>query len=217
MNMNYDVFSQKEAFIFDVDGTLYSQTHMRTQMFFRLIFYYVFHLCSFKELLAIYIFRRLREDERFRAFSIEDLFGIVAERLNMSEKAVAASIQRWMFTIPLEIIANCSFKDVIEFAKKMHQTGKNIIIYSDYPAKEKISALDMPCDFMFISGEENLPELKPSIVAMNYIINQTGFSPDKLVYIGDRDRKDGESARALEISYCDIRQFRKLIKGKQVP
>lgn len=211
--MDYKDVLNKKGFIFDVDGTLYDQRSMRIKMLFRLIFFYIFHLRAVKELLAVYLFRKCREKEKYRTYSMEDLYSVVADRLNMKAEAVSFSIQKWMFGVPLEIIGESSYGEVIAFAKEMHQMGKKVIIYSDYPALEKLSALEMPYDHVFVSGKENLSELKPSRIAMEYILHDTGFSADDLMYIGDRNEKDGVSAKMVNISYCDIQNFRKILKN----
>lgn len=202
---------EKKAYIFDVDGTLYCQRQMRIKMFVRLMCYYVSHLKSIKELIAIYYFRKLREKEKYRSFSIDKLSEIVADCLSISVDTVSSAIQKWMFEVPLEIIHECSYLEVVSFAKSLYKAGKKIIIYSDYPAKAKISVLEMPYDYIFISGEEGLQELKPSMFAMKHILHSTKLSPDEILYIGDRDKKDGASAELVDIAYCDIQHLRKII------
>lgn len=210
MMSNKDIY-EKKAVIFDVDGTLYNQSHMRIYMFIRLVSFYSLHLKSIKELIAIYYFRKLREEEKYRASGIEKITEIVAERLHIKTDIVASAIKKWMFEIPLDVINKCSYSDVISCARKFRDAEKKIIIYSDYPAEEKLSALEIPYDYIFVSGEGYLQELKPSIHAMKHILHSTELSPNEIIYIGDRDEKDGTSAKLVGIQYCDIHHFRRLI------
>ena len=63
-----------ENYIFDVDGTLYSQKNVRIKMFFRLVRFYGLRMHRLKELHALYCFRKLREKEDCRNKNFEDLF-----------------------------------------------------------------------------------------------------------------------------------------------
>lgn len=205
--------ANKKGFIFDVDGTLYNQKQMRVRMLFTLLGYFLFHPRQLKELMAIYHFRKHRENEKYRAMSMDGLFQVVADQLRIDKQTVAAAIQKWMFDVPLEIIQKCAYDEVIAFANRMHHEGKRIIIYSDYPAAEKLQKLNMPGDEIFVSGDEHLPELKPSLSAMQHILQTAQIPAEELVFIGDRDEKDGASARLAGMPYCDVQQLRKWLKN----
>ena len=200
--------TEKKGFIFDVDGTLYNQSQMRLKMLLTLLFYYLLHIRNLKELLAVYYFRKYRESEENRAVDMNGLYGLVGERLHISAQTVEATIQKWMFEVPLKIIQDCAYNEVIAFAHKMHSEGKTIIIYSDYPAEEKLIRLDMPSDHIFVSGSKHLPEVKPCATAMHHILEVTQLPSEDLVFIGDRAEKDGASAKLVNMAYCDIHSLR---------
>lgn len=204
--------TEKKGYIFDVDGTLYNQLRMRLKMLLTLLFYYLLHLKDLKELLAVYYFRKYREAEENRALNMDGLYSLVGKRLHISPQSVEAAIQKWMFEVPLKIIQDCAYNEVIAFARKMHAEGKTIIIYSDYPADEKLLRLDMPNDHVFVSGSKQLPEVKPCAIAMDHILAVTQFSSDDLIFIGDRPEKDGVSAMLVNMAYCDIQSLRAYLK-----
>ena len=206
-----DWAERKQGFIFDVDGTLYSQSQMHIFMLFKLLSCYALRPWRYKELYAVWLFRKCRENEEYRAFSIERMCQVVAERIGLDAMKVKAVIHHWLFVVPLNVIKHCAYSKVTAFANEAVSVGKTIIIYSDYPALEKLSALAFPFHFLFVSGESGFPALKPCEEAMRTIIQKTGLSPQSLLYIGDRDQKDRRSAELVGIAYLDIRDFLKML------
>ena len=195
------------GYIFDVDGTLYSQKRVRIAMAFRLMSYYLFRPFCIKELFVLYQFRKRREYAEFKSYSIEKLCSAVGEKYHISADNVKQVVQKWMFEVPLDLIAKHRFKKVIDFINQQRNSNKMIVIYSDYPAIDKLLALDVAYDYVFISGENGLIEQKPSFIAMKHILACINLPVNELCYIGDRDDKDKASAEMMSISYCDIREF----------
>jgi len=188
-------------YIFDVDGTLYSQKSMRIRMGLSLIGYYLFHPTRIKELLMIQTFRKLREKEEYKAYSVEDLAALISPN-------AFSVIDKWMFTKPLKVIVKCAYTEVLDFINSRPDDVK-IVIYSDYPAAEKINALGLKVDYIFTSEDPEIKELKPDKQAMEHILNTVNTQVEKYIYVGDRDCKDGASARTVGMRYIDIIDFRK--------
>ena len=198
-------------YIFDVDGTLYSQKKVRLKMLLRLITYYGLRLYRLKELYALYKFRKLREQPEYKETSMHDLYIIISKKCNLSSGAIQKIIEKWMFIEPLELLKKYKYKDVIAFINKHHQLGKKIIIYSDYPAAEKLNVMQINYDKLYVSGENGFKEQKPSLKAMQNILKSAIIDPSQTVYIGDRDDRDKISAEYVNITYYDIQHFRKII------
>lgn len=205
----------KTVYIFDMDGTLYSQKKMRIRMLFRLIKYYLIHLNRWKELASIYVFRRLRELPEYKACSMNELYMFVSKQLKLSAQRVTEAIEKWMLTIPLEIIQECAYADVVNYINSCSKEGKHIYIYSDYPAEEKAKSIGIHYDGIFVSEEIGNGELKPSKSAMEYILQQIGANSEDILYVGDRKEKDGKSAEYANVEYKDIRIFKREIGGVQ--
>lgn len=199
-----------QAYIFDLDGTLYSQKKMHIMMAEELIRYYAIHLNRIKDIYYIWKFRKLREYRDNKQISINELIG----KMSSSEdkiKNIYGVIDRWMFKEPLKLIKSCAYKGVINYIRKEKDKGKIIVIYSDYPVKDKLDALGICADMEVCSEDDNIKELKPSSKAMNYIMDRLNADASSVVYVGDRDEKDGESARLSGVVYYDIHEFRKII------
>lgn len=199
-----------QAYIFDLDGTLYSQKKMHIMMAEELIRYYAIHLNRIKDIYYIWKFRKLREYRDNKQISINELIG----KMSSSEdkiKNIYGVIDRWMFKEPLKLIKSCAYEEVINYIRKEKDRGKIIVIYSDYPVKDKLDALGICADMEVCSEDDNIKELKPSSKAMNYIMDRLNADASSVVYVGDRDEKDGESARLSGVVYYDIYEFRKII------
>ena len=199
-----------QAYIFDLDGTLYSQKKMHIMMAEELIRYYAIHLNRIKDIYYIWKFRKLREYRDNKQISINELIGKMSSSEDKN-KNIYGVIDRWMFKEPLKLIKSCAYEEVINYIRKEKDRGKIIVIYSDYPVKDKLNALGICADMEVCSEDDNIKELKPSSKAMNYIMDRLNADASSVVYVGDRDEKDGESARLSGVVYYDIHQFRKII------
>ena len=186
-------------YIFDVDGTLYSQKKMHCMMLGRLAGYYMMHPFHVKDLYFIYKFRKYREKNEYKDYSIKQLAQVV-------HKDSYEVIQKWLFEVPLQVIQKCAYNELIFFITNLPD-GEKVVIYSDYPATEKLKALGISADMVVTAEDESVSELKPSKKAMEYILASMGGAPSDYIYVGDRDCKDGESARSVGVKYVDVKDF----------
>lgn len=203
--------------IFDVDGTLYSQKKVRLSMFIRLLFYYLIRPIRIREILVVSKFRRLREASQWKDAELGAICQHLSETFSMRYERVKKTIEYWMFKNPLDLLCKYAYRDVVAFANHAKDKGLSVIIYSDYPADDKLEVLGMPYDKVFCFGQPNVDEQKPSEKVMKYIISACGVSPERLLYVGDRDDKDRVSADLVRIRYFDVQELRKQLrmdKGK---
>ena len=205
----------KKGFVFDVDGTLYSQKAMRMWMLKRLMAFYAFRPHRLKELFALKQFRELREMKEWKQAGFEDLYSEISKKTSLPVTKIEKTIQYWMFQAPLDIINECTYQAVVSYANEQHRNGKMVIIYSDYPAAEKLNTIGMEYDLVFAFGVDGIFEQKPSLQIMERIVSESGLAVDQLVYVGDRDDRDKASAELVNMSYCDIQTFRKMISRQE--
>ena len=196
--------------IFDVDGTLYNQKAVRKKMAIRLIGYYFTHMIRWRELFGIYVFRRLRERKEIGCISFEDQIKIAGEKAGLDTEQLTKAIEKWMFNVPLDLIKRYQYLGVVELIKELKKKNIKIIIYSDYDPIAKLDAINIEPDFIFFPDGNHINELKPSRKTMLYILSITKLKSDESVYIGDREEKDGASARLVNIEFIDIHR----IEGK---
>ena len=204
-----------KGYVLDVDGTLYSQKKMRIKMGARLLSFYILRPHRIKELYALKIFRNLREKDEWKRASFEELYLEIKKKTSLSLIRIEKSIQYWMFQAPLDIIKSCSYQNVISYINEQHHNRKKVIVYSDYPATEKLKAIGMEYDLVFAFGADGIDEQKPSLQIMKAIVSKSGYTADQLLYVGDRDDRDKVSAELVNMPYCDIQQFRQQLTNRQ--
>ena len=205
-----------EVYIFDVDGTLYPQRPVRWHMLLKLMRHVLLHPAAIGELMALYHFRKLREEEQYKASPMEALYEVAARKAGISEERAAEAVQRWMFREPLPLLKKYKYEEIIRFINDRYAAGKQIVFYSDYPALEKVQAMGAGFNRIYVSGTGGLNEQKPSADAMRIILQNTGAEKSKIVYVGDRDRKDGASARIAGLQYYDIQCFRQMLAKDEI-
>lgn len=201
-----------DAYIFDVDGTLYSQKRLRISMMFRLLAHYAIRPHRLKEIIILHCFRNCREKKEYKDKTIDELCSTLEERFNESYDTIYRIIKKWMFIVPLDLVKKYKYKDVISFINQQYVSRKTIVIYSDYPAIDKLEAIGINYNKVFVSGENGIVEQKPSWSAMNTLLSEISIPVNKLCYIGDRDDKDRASAEMIKVKYYDIREFLKIIR-----
>lgn len=210
--MNINTINNKKVFIFDVDGTLYSQPKMRMRMAMKLAIHYSLHFFRYKELKAISTFRKIRETAEFKETTMEQQIEYAANRCKIDYSKAKTAIEKWMFVVPLDIMEKCAFKDLLGFINSFQKNGKELVIYSDYPADDKIKKLNLTPSMVFTPENPHIAHLKPSKKAMDYIISELPYELNDIIYIGDRDCKDRRSAEYAGIDYCDIKELLRLLK-----
>ncbi len=192
-----------KAVIFDVDGTLYDLKKMRSKMFWDLLKYFFLHPQKISELLMVYKFRRLREKNR--ALNVPNLeqaqYEWPASSLNVSAQAVKQAVEEWMHVRPLKYLAQCRFSGVSELFLILRQKGIKIAVVSDYPAEEKLKALNLQADAVFSSTDPAINKFKPDPAGFLLALESLGVNKEQTLVIGDRQECEGQAATAAGIPY----------------
>ena len=195
-------WNQIRAAVFDVDGTLYDQPRVRKSMAKKLLAFYLLHLGRIRELLGIFYFRKIREESAWQAAGMEEQAGEASRRAGLKDPPrLLAAIRKWMFDEPLPLIAAYRNEAVLSLLHRMQAAGQKVIIYSDYAPEEKLSALGVSPDAVFYPGSGISEELKPSETNMRQILKAVSLPADQIVFLGDRDEKDGASARLVGMPF----------------
>jgi FMN phosphatase YigB (HAD superfamily) len=200
MTINADNY---QTIILDLDGTLYYQRPVRLFMALELAFFYGTHPWRYKELKALSAFRKLRED---RAFTNNDNFyelqiAHISKTYKIPARKVEDLIDKWMQDRPLRLVRFFADKRLISMCKNWHDSGKTIVVYSDYPTKEKLSVIGLKPDYQFYSCDEEIACMKPAPKGLINILKITKTAPKKALFIGDRYSKDGLCAKGAGVDY----------------
>lgn len=196
-----------KAVIFDVDGTLYDQRRLHLYMAVALGTYCLLHPTKLREIRILSAFRSWREkhgmevkDSGKNGFEAGQ-YEAVAASLNVSPEIVKKVVKKWMYRAPLRFLPRCRDKRLAEFIAGLHEKGVVTVAYSDYPVEDKLSALGIRMDFRFCAADPEIACLKPDPRGIQSVLRRAGLSADECLYIGDRDEKDGASARSAGIDY----------------
>lgn len=220
-------FTDYDLYVFDVDGTLYDQPKMRMAMALRLGFYYIRHPFDIKELKIISDYRKVKEhwdvledketvihsywekigNSEEKTIDIEGMNELqciyVAMKNHALAQNVAKVIDKWIFKEPLDILKKSKDDKLIEAIKKLKEMGKKIVILSDYPVDDKLSALELDdiIDYSFCTMQEEINEMKPSGKGLKVIESVSGCKCSDMIMIGDRFEKDGLCAQNAGVEY----------------
>jgi HAD superfamily hydrolase (TIGR01549 family) len=102
---------------------------------------------------------------------------------------------------PLQYLAGCRHTDIDSLFRELKAAKKVVGILSDYPAAEKLAALDLSADVFMAATDPEVDRLKPHPAGLQRLLEQTGVSPEECLLIGDRQDRDGECARRLGVRY----------------
>jgi HAD superfamily hydrolase (TIGR01549 family) len=182
--------------VFDVDGTLYSQSRMRLRML-RSIVSNAARERSLRVARVIGCYRRLREiagEEELDDFE-SILMDRTARQVGVDEAAVRAIVSEWIERRPLEYIGACRYSGVSELFQTLRLRSKLIGIYSDYPATQKLAALGLTADYVITAEDADVRRLKPNPRGLRVLMDRAKISPSRTLVIGDRVERDGYAAR----------------------
>lgn len=200
------------AWIVDLDGTLYYQRPLRLAMGLWMGGYYLAHIWRIREPFVVMAYRKGRETEA--DYDVRRQYADVAGKFHMKEEQVERLIFEWMIKRPMRILANYADRELIGLLRQYQKQGGSVIVYSDYPTKEKLSALQLDCR-SYCATDEGIGCLKPSNRGLEFILGKERLDRRKVLFIGDRDSKDGECARRSHVDYLILSKSRRE-RGKQL-
>ena len=201
-----------DAWLVDLDGTLYRQAPVRWLMAAELL------VCGPHRIRAIQCFRR--EQERMRQELGDAPPGVsggcpyrgqldrAAAVLGCEADRLAPVIQEWMERRPGKWLRLFRRQGLLAEIAAFRAAGGKTALVSDYPATAKLAGLGAGqlFDVVVASGEEGGPmALKPDPAGYLLAASRLGLAPAKCLVIGDRDDADGQAARRAGMSFRLVR------------
>jgi HAD superfamily hydrolase (TIGR01549 family) len=203
---NYD------AYLVDLDGTLYSARWVKLAMAFELA------LFGWR---AIRTLRRFRHEhevlrlDRARALPTSNAqsspyalqVARTAEALDVMPALVEGLVQTWMFERPQKWIRRFARTELLTELREFRAQGGRVALVSDYPAQKKLRALAAEALFEVVvaNGEPHGPhKLKPDPEGYLSAARLLGVSPARCLVIGDRDDADGAAARSADMDFRGV-------------
>ena len=183
--------------VFDVDGTLYDQKRLRLVMLRRLLAA-AWKSRSLDTMRTLQTFRRVRETlgDHPEPDFMRLQYARTAARHNKSEEDVRALTADWMERQPLPFLADCRYPHLDRLFAGLRGAGKQIAVFSDYPAKDKLAALGLQAAPVVCATDADIARLKPDPRGLLTILRQTGVPAERALMVGDRFDRDAMAARS---------------------
>ena len=181
--------------VFDVDGTLYDQRRLRLAMLRRLLAA-TWRTRSLDTLLTLRTFRQVREalGDRPEADFMRLQYARTAARHHKTEDEVRVLTNEWMERQPLPLLAGCRYPHVDALFAGLRGAGKQVAVFSDYPAIDKLAALGLQAAPVVCATDAGVARLKPDPAGLLAILRRTGVDARRALMIGDRFDRDGVAA-----------------------
>lgn len=197
------------AFIIDFDGTLYHKLPLKICMLIRIILYLITHPNKYKDILIIKEYRNIRKKRMYTDSNNFDnkQYKYLSNKYNYDINYIKNIINKWMFIIPKKYIKLSQNKKIIKIINDMYKLNKKIIIYSDYPVENKISALNIKYHYLFSSNDKIIKCMKPDNKGLINIIKTINVDKNEILYIGDDNYLDGKCAKNTNIDYINVKDI----------
>ena len=189
--------------IFDVDGTLYDKTGIAQKMVKRLWW------C-----LPLVMSERLarRNMHYVQYASAEEFFGVFFRQMARGHWWGPQVAEKWYNHIYLPTMVKIIEEsyhprpEVMKIVEECKAHGIKMAIYSDYGAvEEKMKALGIDTkQFDVIVAAPELGALKPSEPCARRLMEMLQAEPETTLFVGDREDKDGASAKAVGADYLKV-------------
>jgi FMN phosphatase YigB (HAD superfamily) len=194
--------------LFDVDGTLYHQGRLRACMALELAAAPVTLRSVGSAAAVVRILRAYRakqEELRMRASPGAPLANLqvadTAAMLAVPEAEVRDVVSEWMVRRPLKYLPWCRRRGLRRALLDLRRLGVSLGVLSDYPAREKLAALDIAdCfDHVLCTTDPEINALKPDPRGFWRACQLWHLPLEEVLYVGDRPDIDARGARAAGI------------------
>lgn len=194
-----------DAWLVDLDGTLYAARPVRLAMLFEVA------LGGWSALTTLRRFRSEHELLRRNQALPADPYRLQVERtalaLGLEPLEVEMKVQEWMLERPGKWLKRFRRVKLLEEMSQFRLSGGRLALVSDYPARKKLRALG--CEDLFdavvANGEEGGPRwLKPHPDGLLSASARLGVTPERCLVLGDRADADGVAAQRAGMDFRQI-------------
>jgi FMN phosphatase YigB (HAD superfamily) len=189
------------AVLFDLDGTLYRQTPVRSLMALELLTLPLSGwLKAPKRWHALRSYRKAQEHLRAadcRGPAAAQL-AAAARRTGLPVEEVERLVDEWMLARPLKYLRLCRARGLEPLLTFLNQAGVRIGVLSDYPAEPKLQALGLTGWFspVLCTSAPEVGALKPSPRGFLLACRTWKLPPSAVLFVGDRPDVDAAGASA---------------------
>jgi putative hydrolase of the HAD superfamily len=146
-------------------------------------------------------YRRIREtlaEALYEDFE-QELVSRTAALVGRSEAQVRSTAEEWLERRPLRHVHRYRYAHIPELFQGLRRNGKQIGVFSDYPAQTKLDALELNADVIVCAGDADIRVLKPHARGLLVLMARANSTPDETLMIGDRPERDGLAAQTANV------------------
>ena len=202
-NVHSDVLNGVQNVVLDLDGTLYDKTGLAKRMVRRL--WWCLPLLATERL--------ARKNMHYVQYaSEEEFFGTFFRYMSRGHWWGVGVAATWYHTVYMPTMIRLIRRyhhprpEVMALIEEAKAKGLTLAIYSDYGCvAEKLEALGIdPSQFELMISAPELGALKPSEPCARHVLELLQAKPETTLFVGDRDDKDGASARSVGAKFLLI-------------
>ena len=195
-NVHSDVLNGVQNVVLDLDGTLYDKTGLARRMVRRL--WWCLPLLAAERL--------ARKNMHYIQYaSEEEFFGAFFRYMSRGHWWGVGVAATWYHTVYMPTMIRLIRRyhhprpEMMALIEEAKAKGLTLAIYSDYGCvAEKLEALGIdPSQFELMISAPELGALKPSEPCARHVLELLQAKPETTLFVGDRDDKDGASARSV--------------------
>jgi len=176
-----------QGVIFDLDGTLYSQSALRWRMLPRIAAaHWAKPINGVRVIRAIQAYRQAHEELRNQAFSSDLQLEAAAAKCGYSVPEVRAIVDQWFERAPLDLLSPCVYSGIPKFLQLLSELGIRCGVFSDYPADAKLSAMRLKGFFSHTLCAADVGRQKPDPIGLLKVAREMSVEPLCTLSIGDR-------------------------------
>jgi FMN phosphatase YigB (HAD superfamily) len=192
------------AVLFDVDGTLYRQTTLRTLMAFELMTWSLAHPWQARRTYRVLSqYRRAQEllrmdpPERLQDCARRQL-ELAARHANVNAGDAEHIVSEWMFRRPLKYLPRCRAAGLFELLTFLAGRSIPVGVLSDYAAEAKLRALGVAqhVSMVICASDPDVGAVKPNPRGFLHACARWQFDPGDVLVVGDRVDADAAGAAA---------------------
>ena len=202
-NVPSDALNGVQNVVLDLDGTLYDKTGLARRMVRRL--WWCLPLLAAERL--------ARKNMHYIQYaSEEEFFGAFFRYMSRGHWWGVGVAATWYHTVYMPTMIRLIRRyhhprsEVMALIEEAKAKGLTLAIYSDYGCvAEKLEALGIdPSQFELMISAPELGALKPSEPCARHVLELLQAKPETTLFVGDRDDKDGASARSVGAKFLLI-------------
>ena len=202
------------AVAYDVDGTLYPLWPMRFYMIRELVWRLAHSpIRLMREIRILQVYRSMLDKLRGRkahdAEAGDPQLHATAAKLGMNADDIRDIVHEWVARRPLRFLPRIENIELLATINELAERGIPQGVYSDYPPDDKLAALGLAGRFQAViwSGQQGVGEFKPSSRGFAEIASRLEVEPSEIVFLGDRESRDGAGAKSIGMQFLHIKDF----------